>query len=67
MTTKTRNEKRIILEANRDEARRALHHVAVAYTEGGAGTKAQADLEEAALAFSACVRILRAFDEGKRF
>jgi hypothetical protein len=63
----TRIEKRAILEANRDDARRELHHIAVAYTEGGAGTKAQTDLEEAALAFSAAVRILKSFDEGKRF
>lgn len=65
--TMTRAEKRQLLEAQRDQARRDLHHVAAAYSADGAGTKAQADVEEAALAFAAAVRIIRSFDEGKRF
>lgn len=61
----TRAEKRELLESQRDAARRELHRIAVAYTEDGAGTKDQADLEEAALAFAASDRIIRALDEGK--
>jgi hypothetical protein len=59
----TKQEKREVLEAQRDDARRRLHHIAVAYTEDGAGTKDQADLEAAALAFAAAVSILVRFDK----
>jgi hypothetical protein len=63
----TRAEKLAILEAQRDDARRALHHVAAAYTADGAGTKAQADLEEAARTFTTAEQILRRLLDGRRF